>query len=282
METEAAPTPEAAKKRKFFLALPTYADSMRRSFVLSLMDLLWINPIPDVEWTLGTIGGDGVARARNNLAQTFILTTDCEGMFCVDVDIRGWGRPQVERIINALSPERPIIGGMYAAKQMRHRWIYNPIAGEVADPKTGLLRVNETGTGFKAFHRRYFEDVMRAFPEIQYFCDGGQGQVVKWDFFSMGIVNGRYLSEDYYADYRARLIGIPVYVDTLCEVTHQGFMDFPFKDNVEVFDGVPVSVLFKLAKEFNDAPEAFRMRYGALTPESEAVRDGDGLLMLSR
>lgn len=278
METPETPK-DTPKKIKAYLALPTYADSMRRPFVMSLLDLLLFNPIPNVEWVIGTIGGDGVARARNNLVQNFLLTTDCELILFMDVDIRKWGRAEVERIVTGISEKRPIIGGLYAAKNLKHRWICTELEGEQTGPD-GRRRVQEVGTGFKGYHRKYFEDVMRAFPEIQYFCDSGQGAVVKWDFFSMGVVNGRYLSEDYYTDYRAKLLGIPVYVDTLCELGHQGFMDFPFKDNVEVFDGVPISVLEKLAKEFNTNPERFRLTYGALRPESEVVVEAESLMVI--
>lgn len=278
MDTPEEPTP--AKKIKAYLALPTYAESLRRPFVLCLLDLLLWNPDPDIEWTLGSIGGDGIGRARNGLAQNFLLTTDCPIVVFLDVDIRKWGAGEVGRIVKMLSKQRPVIGGKYAAKQLNHRWIYTEIAGEVVDPETKLLRVAECGTGIKGYHRSYFEDVMTAFPEIQYFCDGNTGGAVKWDFFSMGVVNGRYLSEDYYADYRAKLIGIPVYVDTLCEVAHQGFMDYPFKDNVEVFDGITIDVLFRLAKQFKENPEALRLMFNATNPTSDGIRNADDLIQL--
>src|SRR5882672_523566 len=127
------------KKQKVFLALPTYANAMRKDFVLSLLEILNFNPIPNVEWIIGTQGGDGVARARNNLAQSFLLTTDCEFFLNIDVDIV-FNRQHVERLLQYASAERPIIGGKYAAKQMNHRWIYTELPGETADTATGLLK----------------------------------------------------------------------------------------------------------------------------------------------
>ena len=252
VETVTTP-PAVGVKRKAFLALPTYANSMRKDFVLSLMQLLWINPIPDIEWTIGTIGGDGIARARNNLAQSFLLTTDCELFITIDVDII-FTRDHIARIVAALCPEKPVIGGLYAAKQIAHRWIKTDLPNELPDPLTGLQKVQECGTGLKGYHRRYFEEVMNAFPEIQYFCDGSPDRLCKWDFFSMGVVNGRYLSEDYYADHRARLIGIDVYVDTLCEVKHEGFMAYPFPANWEIFNGKTVQQVADLASAMGGEP----------------------------
>src|SRR3954463_2550314 len=128
------------KKQKVFLALPTYANAMRKDFVLSLLEILNFNPIPNVEWVIGTVGGDGVARARNNLAQSFLLTTDCELFFNIDVDII-FNREHVAQLLSHVSEQRPIVGGQYAAKQMNHRWIYTGLPNETPDAATGLLKV---------------------------------------------------------------------------------------------------------------------------------------------
>jgi hypothetical protein len=65
-------------------------------------------------------------------------------------------------------------------------------------------------------------------------------------------VNGRYLSEDYYFDYRARTIGIPIYADHNCMVQHQGKMNYPFHSNMNISDRVPVGQLFALAEALGD------------------------------
>lgn len=251
-EAPAAPTVTPAKR--VYLALPTYANSLRRDFFHSVLDLLLYERIPGVEFVVNTCGGDGVARSRNNMAQQFILGTDCEIMLSIDVDIANF-RPTVERLLKYCSAERPIVAGRYACKSLDHRWIMTPLAGEYPDPETGLLKVFECGTGVKAFHRSYFERVMNGFPEIQYFCDGTRDQrgTVKWDFFSMGVVDGRYLSEDYYADYRARKLGIPIYVDARTHVEHEGFIRYPFAANLEVFKDMPIERLHALAEQLGDA-----------------------------
>lgn len=241
-----------SKPLKVYLALPTYANAMRKDFVLSLLDLLAWNPIPGVEFTVGTVGGDGVARARNNLAQSFLLSTDCDVFLSLDVDIV-FTRDHIAEILRWVSPERPVVGGLYACKQMAHRWIMTPLEGEEPDAETGLQKVMESGEGFKARHRVYFERVMEAFPEIMYLCDGAVKGAAKWDFFSMGVVNCRYLSEDYYADHRARKIGMDVLVQTRVQLEHEGFIRYPFKDNVEVFRGITVEKLHRMAEEMGNA-----------------------------
>ena len=237
------PTP----KKKVFLALPTYSNQMRRDFVLSLLDMLAFNPIPGVEWIVGSIAGDGVARSRNNLVHSFLTSTDAEYIVFVDVDIV-FSRDHMERLIGHLSPSRPIVGGLYAAKQLSHRWIMTTLPNEVAD-ENGLQRVKECGTGFKGYHRSYFDRVIAAFPEIAFRCDGVQtDKPIKWDFFSMGVVNGRYLSEDYYADYRAERIGMSVYVDTKLQLKHEGTFQYPLMSDMKITEKIPMTTIFKIAE----------------------------------
>lgn len=247
----------AATKKKIYIALPTYSNNIRRDFFLSLMDVVWGEAaqarFSDCAFTLGTIGGDGVGRSRNNLTQQFLLATECEYIVFLDVDIIfTW--EHLRLLVDALSPQRPIVGGRYACKSLNHRWIMTELPGEAPDPATGLQRVQECGTGFKGYHRSYFEAVMNAFPEIQYLCDGSQERFVKWDFFSMGVVDGRYLSEDYYADWRARKIGMDIYVQTKIEVQHQGFIGYPLNSNFPVLDGMKVNDVFELAKAMGNTP----------------------------
>lgn len=233
-------------KKKVFIALPTYSNNMRRDFVMSLIGILWTDPIPGIDWTIGTIGGDGVARSRNDLARNFLTTTACDIILFIDIDIV-FQPHHVARILELVGPERPIIGGRYPAKTMEHRWIENDLPNEKPD-QDGLLRVMEVGTGFKAYHRSYFEKVRDAFPEIRYWCDGADTRDEAWDFFSMGVVNGRYLSEDYYADYRANRLGIPVFVDTRCELQHEGVFKYPFHSNMKVSSRVDLGTFVSMAE----------------------------------
>lgn len=260
--TEPAKVPAKPERREVYVALPTYANTLRRDFVESLLMLLIRKDelFPNTDFIFGTTGGDGVARSRNGLTQQFLLATKASDIVFIDVDI-GF---QPEQFARLLSHPVDIVGASYPAKTMQHRWIYTDLPNEKADPATGLKKVMETGTGMKRYTRRPFELMIAAFPEIQYFCDGSSDQPVKWDFFSMGVVNGRYLSEDYYCDYRARKIGLDVYVDTQCQVTHDGHIRFPFYSNVEVFKGMSIDQLFSVAEKLGNIN----------------VRDADGLRSL--
>lgn len=237
---------EAKPKKKVYVALATYANNIRRDTHQSLVAMysaVYREMFPDVEFIEAGIGGDGVARARNGLAQDFILNSDCTHFLAIDVDIRF----KPEHIRRLLDADKDIVGGLYAAKQLNHRWIMTELPGVPFVASNGVQKAWECGTGLKLIKRKVFEDMITAFPEIAYLCDGRPGRPVMWDFFSMGVVDGRYLSEDYYFDYRARKIGYDIHVDGLCQVVHEGFIGFPFTSNLPVFDDMTIDRVHDLA-----------------------------------
>lgn len=258
METpDAAPKP----KKKVYVALATYANGIRRDTHQSLVAMYSAAcraMFPDAEFIEAGIGGDGVARARNGLAQDFILNSDCTHFLTVDVDIR-FKPEHVRRLLDA---DKDIVGALYAAKQMNHRWIMTDLPGKPFVASDGVQKVFEVGTGLKLHKRCVFEDMIKAFPEIAYLCDGRPNSPVLWDFFSMGVVDGRYLSEDYYFDHRARKIGYDIHVDGLCQVAHEGFIEYPFTSNLKIFDDMTIEHVHDLAMSLgnvaNREPEGLR------------------------
>jgi FkbM family methyltransferase len=220
--------------------------------------------------TFSKVGGAGVARARNNQAQEF-LKTDCQIFACVDADIE-FTPDEFARMVEHVLAGVMNAGGPYPLKQPELAWCIDPLPGESPDPKTGLQKVKSCGTGFKFIHRSEFERQIEAHPEISYIEDmQGERGVVRWDFFSMGVVGknspqsrlaeiadlcagpldaaelrarirevitkrhppGRYLSEDWYFDHRHRALGGEVFVDMSFYVKHEGLIQFPIKSPIE-------------------------------------------------
>lgn len=241
------PAPAAPKKRKIYVALATYANNIRaetHQCLVAMYSAALRDMFPDVEFQEGCIGGDGVSRARNWLAQDFLLNTDCDSFLPIDVDI-GWRPEHIKRLIAA---EVDICGALYACKQMNHRWIMTELPDAPFVESKGVQKVYECGTGMVLIKRKVFEGMIQAFPEIAYLCDNPSSRGrVKWDFFSMGVVEGRYLSEDYYFCHRARKIGFDIHVDGLCQVVHHGGIGFPFTSNLKVFDDMTIDQVHELA-----------------------------------
>lgn len=180
--------------------------------------------------TGAVVEGDGVARARNNLAAKF-LDSECTHLLFQDADIL----TQPEHYTRLLSHNLPIVAGLYAKKQPRLSWVASALPGEEVDPATGLQRVQEVGTGFLCIEREVFIRMIAAHPEIKYFGDPGP-EDVRWDFFPMHAAGGRYLSEDWYFCHRAREIGYAIHVDWRVRVRHRGMIDYPLHESLSALE----------------------------------------------
>ena len=122
------------------------------------------------------------------------------------------------------------MGGMYPLKAHPTRWVLTELPGSKIDQKTGLIKVREVGTGFKAISSDTLLTLIRAHPEREYVADDRPERTLQHDLFPMGVVNGRYLTEDYYFDHLCHQAGIPVYVDTRVKLKHRGTADFPLTE----------------------------------------------------
>jgi hypothetical protein len=212
-----------------FLATPSYKGDIRVEFAAALMGVNGTS-CPGHNFRIQFVNGDGVARARNNIIHLF-LQTECEELLFIDSDIQF----TPEHVARLLSHDLDVVGGLYPIKQPGLRWVATAIEGETPDLKTGLQKVLEVGTGFLRVRRRVFEDMIKAFPEIAYHDDMNGKAELKHDFFSMGVVcdpesgipQTRYLSEDYYFQYRCRKMGIPIYADAFITLGHVGTITYP-------------------------------------------------------
>lgn len=169
---------------KVYIATPSHDHKFHASFAWSLMQL---QKDGRFSLTFSKVGGAGVARARNNQAQEF-LKTDCQIFACIDADIE-FTPDEFARGVEHVLAGIMNVGGPYPLKQPELAWCIDPLPGEAPDPKTGLQKVKSCGTGFKFIHRSEFERQIEAHPEIAYVEDmAGERGVIRWDFFSMGVV----------------------------------------------------------------------------------------------
>lgn len=252
----------AAARPKIFIATPSHDHKFHASFAFSLFRLQAARLFP---LYITKVGGAGVARARNNQVHEFLTKTDCEYFFCIDSDIVF----EPEHFARLVAAGLENINGLYPLKESELKWCINTLPGEEMDPATGRQRVATAGTGFKCIKRSVFERQRDAHPEIAYVEDlHGERGLVRWDFFSMGVVGpnsfesrlrevealceqqidgsdlrarireviakkhppGRYLTEDWYFDFRCGQLGVPVFVDCTFHVKHEGLISYPLVD----------------------------------------------------
>lgn len=197
------------------LAVPAYGDVVAggffRSLIRSMHELDIIGGLHFIEDSL-------VSRARNNLVARF-LATPFDWLMFIDADIIF--TPQAMQTVYdfAIANGPGIYAGAYPQKCEARTLNCNPAvtAGD------GWRRVAETGTGFMLIHRDVFTTMQRAFPNIAYAGDSNDGAgETKYDYFSVGVRGGRYLSEDWYFCQRWQECAGDVWAHTGLNLGHIG------------------------------------------------------------
>lgn len=222
----AIPSAEPIFSPKVFVALPVYGG-YHAHFVHCLLKLIQSPPVPMV--VKPNAGDSLVSRSRNVLAAEF-LKSDCTHLLFLDTDLIF----SPEHVARLVSHDLPIVAGLYPKKQRELAWVCNLLPGEQPDAN-GLQRIRYAGTGCLLVKREVFLRMIEAHPEIAYQPDTGE-EGTKWDFFSVGVHKGRYLSEDWYFCQRALDLGYNVVADTRVVLKHVGEMIYPV-DNP--FDSTP-------------------------------------------
>jgi hypothetical protein len=202
---------------KIFLGLPIYRECPV-DFMVNVHKALGQKVIHKVAFKMGD---SLVSRARNNLTHDF-LKSDCDYMLQIDSDIV-FTNDQIKRLA---SHDLPIVGGLYAIKEDNLRWCSNALV-EAKVMKNGLLRARETGTGFLIVHRDVFHSIREDHPERVFKCD--MDKEMKFDYWAVGVRDGRYLSEDWWFCKDARDAGYEIFVDTKVRVGHLGITRYPLK-----------------------------------------------------
>jgi hypothetical protein len=175
------------------------------------------------------MGDSLVARARNKVATRFLKQKDCDYLMWIDSDIRF-----DVRLLNKLRKhDKPVIGGIYLKKKLPYSPVLNTKIGEEGE----LLKLNETGTGFLMIHRDVLTAIKEAEPEHSYHPSSDEDNEDYYDWFRCGVVDGRYLSEDYYFCHLARKYGFDIFVDPSIVVGHVGKMEFPLPNDTDLIDG---------------------------------------------
>ena len=167
-------------------------------------------------------------RARNRAVAEFIRS-DCTHLLFIDGDI-GF---QPVHIARMFEHDAPIVGGIYCLKDHEQtRLCLQTLPGHKEIETGGLMPVARVGTGFLRIAREVFERMKS--PASGYsphtfaarYNNHGRDE---WDFFQSGVVDGEWLSEDWFFCDRARAFGYEVLIDTEIQLLHEGAIKYPLQ-----------------------------------------------------
>lgn len=234
--------------KKVMLATPMYGglgNSMFFSSVLQLQDNFIAHGV--IMYHAFMANESLIDRARNGLVDEFLTKSDADYLLFIDADIQF----SAQAVLAMMSYEKDLICGPYPKKHINWNMIINAVKIGIEDPEVleklvgeyvftplgeeqergQIVRVSEAGTGMMLIHRSVFEKLKKAFPDNYYVSDHSRdvhsGTVREMHaYFRTAIVDGRYLSEDYYFCHKWREIGGDVWLFPWIQTTHYGSYGF--------------------------------------------------------
>ena len=205
------------------ICIPTYNDYIHSKLVEDIIDLL--NKY-NISFGLKCKTGSLIPRMRNQFLTYFYDHKQYTHMLFIDSDMFDFS----ETVDQLIQSGKDVIGGVYRKKMKYEEYnisLYNrPTKDELKDM---CLEVKYVATGLMLISRDAVQTLINKFPERVYHERNGKRY---FDFFMCGIVNDRYLSEDFGFCELYRQAGGKVYCVLDSEITHSGIMNYRgnFKD----------------------------------------------------
>ena len=208
------------------IGTPAYGGMVHVDYVSSLL-LFAGSGIP---FTLVTIGNESlITRARNTIFAAFHARPQFSHLLFLDGDVR-MSAASLARLVNA---NVDVIGAPVALKGRNpdgtRMWNVGQCVGEAGE----LTVCDRIGTTVFMLSRKAVaalaDDAMRRgavygrSPRTQ---RGDFDADIHYDVFSVGVVEGEYLSEDFWACHRLRLLGFKIHVDPTVVTQHHGTVAF--------------------------------------------------------
>lgn len=184
-------------------------------------------PVGDI-----TPSGDSLVARMRQRAMHIFMKTEATHLLFWDSDVECLNP---ECVYEMLQTGHDVIGGAYPFKAAHGRVVVNFLPetleaverGETVELPDGCLPVQDLGTGFMLISRKAIAKMMQAFPRLMHLDMGEQvrGEPL-WALLDTGVVDGVYLSEDYYFCRLWQSLGGKVYVYAPAKFRHYGLHGF--------------------------------------------------------
>lgn len=203
------------------ICTPMYAQSCTQFYCHSAIRLSESLMISGLEHDWLFASDSLVPRVRNNMAATF-LGTDYRKLLWIDADIRF----QPEDVAKLWNLDAEVCCAAYPMKRPDaplSAWVGGRLVKDM-DNLPVPVPVDYAGTGFMMIDRSVFERMRADTPEIEHRegNPGTPGTRKCWAFFDCGVVDGVYLSEDYWFCRKWREMGGEILLDPTIRLGHVG------------------------------------------------------------
>jgi len=233
------------------IGIPAYGGTIQTGFTQSLLELQSLFLKYHVRHYIYWVTGESlIPRARNAILAKFNKDRDFTHLFFIDTDITF----KVESVVNLIITNLELCGISYPKKNinwdrvkylikndaddrtlfnsmsdMNYNLVYHKNEKGIYLNKIGsFIESKDVPTGFMLIKRIVVDLLILNYPEFEYINNvSGYGNDCKfYDFFKCGVVDGYYLSEDYYFCYLCRQIGLELFLDSESTLMHTGKMDY--------------------------------------------------------
>jgi hypothetical protein len=203
------------------IATPAYGGMVHLDYTMALLELR----AAGINFTLVGMGNESlITRARNALLASFHARPAFTHLLFLDADI-GVPAAGIRRLIEH---GRDVIAAPVPLKGLgpSGERIFN--VGRVVGESGPLTLVDRVGTAVLLLSRRAVDALVddakrdgRVYDRASTMA-GDAATRVHYDVFRVGVADGEYLSEDYWACATLRKLGFPVHVDPTIVVRHHG------------------------------------------------------------
>lgn len=178
-----------------------------------------------INFSVMTIGNESlITRGRNTIISYFYDHPEFTHLLFIDADI-GMTADSIKKL---LCSEKDVIGAAVPLKgfDAQGNKVYN-VGKKIADDFI-FNEVDKVGTAVFMLSRKAVADLINNSPKYQSnrLTRGIDNPPSHYDVFQVGVVDGHYLSEDYWVCMKLKELGYKIYIDPTIQVTHNGVYQF--------------------------------------------------------
>ncbi len=210
-----------AENVNLMIGTPAYAGQVHVDYVSALL----VFQRERIPFTLMTIGNESlITRARNTIISAFHERRDFTHLLFLDGDVH---LPH-EGLARMLGHRMDVVAAPVALKGVAPDGgrLFN--VGRTIGEEGPLLVVDRVGTAALLLSRAAADALVaeaRAAQRIYELSALAQGSgAIQYDVFRVGVVDGEYLSEDFWVCHALRRLGFRVHVDPTVVTRHNGMV----------------------------------------------------------
>jgi hypothetical protein len=196
---------------KILIAIPTYNNTVHTRLTEILMNF---DNLYGFDYEVKFKSSSLITKLRNDFVMDF-LDGDYTHLLFIDSDLYGFE----ETLRTMFVSNKRLIGGVYRKKVPNEIYNINLLKSGI-NPTDEIAEVKHITTGLMLIERSLIEELIERFDNRYYFDYGTN--IKKFDLFGVGIVNYRYLSEDYFFCHLCSLIGEKTYCVVDSKMVHVG------------------------------------------------------------